>query len=139
MLKEINQGMVLLCDIVSTKNDLIDEIVVFYALEQQFKVVALSRSCYFCNKCKQAEYDFHLSIISKVSVSDDIKLGLIMQKQEVKECTDCTYLKEKLSYFRCLNSLKRSSIANILLEHKPEHIKASKYCRNCKSKSNFTL
>lgn len=135
MLKEINKGMVLLCDIISIKNDLIDEIMVFYALEQQFKVVALSRTGYFCNKCKQAEYDFHLSIISKISVSDDIKLGLIMQKQEVKDCMDYSYLKEKLNYFRQLNTLKRSSISNMLSEQKKE----LKYCQNCKSTNNSDL
>jgi len=97
MVEELNQQVVSLYDIISIKNDLIDEIVVFYALEQQFKVISLNSSCYFCDKCKQAEYDFHLDIISKISVSDDIKLGIIMQKQEVKNCKNFTYLKEKLN------------------------------------------
>ena len=114
MTEKLNQQMVSLYDIISIKNDLIDEIIVFYALEQQFKIINLNSSCYFCDECKQAEYNFQLSIISKISISDDIKLGLIMQNQEVRNCKDYTYLKEKLNYFRSLNSLKRSTIATLL-------------------------
>jgi len=96
------------------KADLLEEIACYYALKHQFKVISLNNSCYFCLNCKKKEYNFQLSLVSRLSLSENLRLEILIQNQEVILCNNINYLKQKLSYFRSKNIQKQNKIAEYL-------------------------
>lgn len=97
-------------DVSTIRAELLEEIAYYYALKHQFKVVSLNNSCYFCLNCKEKEYNFQLSLVSRLSLSENLRMEILTQNQEVMFCSDIDYLNQKLSYFREKNIQKQNEI-----------------------------
>lgn len=114
-------------DISTIKADLLEEIACYYALKHQLKVISLNNSCYFCFDCKEKEYNFQLSLVSQLSLSENLKLEILIQNQEVILSNDINYLNQRLSYFRSKNIQKQNKITDYIAKY----YNTNRICSGC--------